>query len=64
MLPQHKEEEITASGGQQSPRRFSQELGLRLNLLCHAGAAEQGGRKAASLLYRVIIVRNTALTRR
>lgn len=27
MLPQHKEEEITASRGQQSPRRFSQELG-------------------------------------
>jgi hypothetical protein len=64
MLPQHKEEEITASRGQQSPWRFSQELGLRLNLLCHSGAAEQVGEQPGSLLYRVIIVGNTALNQR
>jgi hypothetical protein len=64
MLPQHKEGKITALGGPEPLRRLSQELGLRLNLLCHSGAAEQVGRKPASLLYRVIIVRNTALTER
>lgn len=64
MLPQHKEGEITALGGPESLGRLSQELGLRLNSLCHSGAAEQVGRKPASLLYRVIMVQNTALTER
>lgn len=61
MLPRHKEGAITALGGREPPGRLSQELALRLNLLCHSGAVEQVGRKPASLLYRAIIVLNRAL---